>query len=131
MEVCGTHTVELRKQGIHSLLPKSVMLVSGPGCPVCVTPSGYIDNALALADSGTALIATFGDMMKVPGSAGRSLYSLTGSGWVRLDALAIGWRATANTWATAIDSRRATGRSLSTLGLFRTCSLVSRTRSRR
>ena len=84
MEVCGTHTVELRKQGIHSLLPKSVMLVSGPGCPVCVTPSGYIDNALALADSGTALIATFGDMMKVPGSAGRSLYSLTGSGWVRL-----------------------------------------------
>lgn len=84
MEVCGTHTVELRRQGIHSLLPKSIVLVSGPGCPVCVTPSGYIDNALALADSGRALIATFGDMMKVPGSAGRSLYSLAGTGRVRL-----------------------------------------------
>jgi hydrogenase expression/formation protein HypD len=84
MEVCGTHTVELRKQGIHSVLPASIRLISGPGCPVCVTPAGYIDNALALADSGRAIVATFGDMLKVPGSSGRSLSSLTGKGAVRL-----------------------------------------------
>ena len=84
MEVCGTHTVELRKQGIHSVLPASIRLISGPGCPVCVTPAGYIDNALALAESGRAVVATFGDMLKVPGSTGRSLSSLTGRGAVRM-----------------------------------------------
>lgn len=84
MEVCGTHTVELRKQGIHSLLPRSIALVSGPGCPVCVTPAGYVDNALALAEEGKAVIASFGDMLKVPGSSGRSLMSLSGRGLVKL-----------------------------------------------
>ena len=84
MEVCGTHTVELRRQGIHSLLPPGITLVSGPGCPVCVTPAGYIDNAMALARGGKALVATFGDMLKVPGSDGTSLASLTGSGAVKL-----------------------------------------------
>jgi hydrogenase expression/formation protein HypD len=84
MEVCGTHTVELRKQGIHSLLPESVTLVSGPGCPVCVTPSGYIDNALSLVREGRAAVATFGDMLKVPGSDGTTLASLSGSGKVRV-----------------------------------------------
>jgi hydrogenase expression/formation protein HypD len=84
MEVCGTHTVELRKQGIHSLLPRRVHLVSGPGCPVCVTPAGYVDNALALAEAGKATIATFGDMLKVPGSTGRALSSLSGRGLVKL-----------------------------------------------
>ena len=84
MEVCGTHTVELRKQGIHSVLPASIRLISGPGCPVCVTPAGYVDNALALADSGRAIVATFGDMLKVPGSSGRSLSTLAGKGAVRL-----------------------------------------------
>jgi hydrogenase expression/formation protein HypD len=84
MEVCGTHTVELRKQGIHSLLPADVSLVSGPGCPVCVTPAGYIDNALSLGDSGKATIASFGDMLKVPGTSGRALSSLSGRGLVKL-----------------------------------------------
>jgi hydrogenase expression/formation protein HypD len=84
MEVCGTHTVELRKQGIHSLLPESINLVSGPGCPVCVTPSGYIDNALALVERKKVVVATFGDMMKVPGTSGRCLSSLGGTGRVRL-----------------------------------------------
>ena len=84
MEVCGTHTVELRKQGIHSLLPPSVTLISGPGCPVCVTPTGYVDNALALAESGAAMIASFGDMLKVPGSTGRTLSSAAGQGRVKL-----------------------------------------------
>lgn len=84
MEVCGTHTVELRRQGIHSLLPASVTTVSGPGCPVCVTPTGYIDNALSLARSGQAVVASFGDMVKVPGADGKALSSLMGSGSVRL-----------------------------------------------
>ena len=84
MEVCGTHTVELRKQGIHSLLPRSIRLVSGPGCPVCVTPSGYIDNALSLAEEGRAVVATFGDLLKVPGSSGQTLASLSATGRVRM-----------------------------------------------
>jgi hydrogenase expression/formation protein HypD len=84
MEVCGTHTVELRKQGIHSLLPKEITLISGPGCPVCVTPTGYVDNAIALAESGRALVASFGDMLKVPGSSGRSLSALGAGARVKL-----------------------------------------------
>ncbi len=84
MEVCGTHTVELRRKGIHSLLPEAITLVSGPGCPVCVTPAGYVDNALFLAESGQAIIATFGDMLKVPGAGGRALSSLSGRGLVRM-----------------------------------------------
>jgi len=84
MEVCGTHTVELRKQGIHSLLPRSIRLVSGPGCPVCVTPAGYIDNAIDIARDGRALVASFGDMLKVPGSTGVTLASLAGRGLVKM-----------------------------------------------
>jgi hydrogenase expression/formation protein HypD len=84
MEVCGTHTVELRKQGIQSLLPRDVALVSGPGCPVCVTPAGYIDNAMRLISEGRAQVATFGDLMKVPGASGRTLSSLGGTGGVKL-----------------------------------------------
>ena len=84
MEVCGTHTVELRRQGIASLLPESVRLVSGPGCPVCVTPAGYLDNAIAVAEAGLALVASFGDMLKVPGSTGATLGSLTGRGLVKM-----------------------------------------------
>jgi hydrogenase expression/formation protein HypD len=84
MEVCGTHTVELRKQGVHSLLPPEITLVSGPGCPVCVTPTGYVDNALSLAKSGKACIATFGDMLRVPGSTGDALVSFSGSGDARI-----------------------------------------------
>ena len=80
MEVCGTHTVELRRQGVHSLLPRGIRLISGPGCPVCVTPAGYIDNALALVRDGQATVATFGDMLKVPGSAGENLSAYSGTG---------------------------------------------------
>jgi hydrogenase expression/formation protein HypD len=67
MEVCGTHTVSIHRYGVHRLLPGSVKLVSGPGCPVCVTPDTYIDEAVFLARQGF-LIATFGDMVKVPGT---------------------------------------------------------------
>ncbi len=67
MEVCGTHTSVIVRGGVRALLPESVRLVSGPGCPVCVTGRGYIDALLALAAQGCA-ICTFGDMIKVPGS---------------------------------------------------------------
>ena len=84
MEVCGTHTVSLRRSGIHSLLPESVRLISGPGCPVCVTPTGYIDNALMIAESGEAVVVTFGDMLKVPGSRGTCLSRYSSIGSVRV-----------------------------------------------
>jgi hydrogenase expression/formation protein HypD len=67
MEVCGTHTVAIHRYGIQKLLPSNVKLVSGPGCPVCVTPDTYIDEAVFLARQGF-LIATFGDMIRVPGT---------------------------------------------------------------
>jgi hydrogenase expression/formation protein HypD len=68
MEVCGTHTMSIYQYGIRSLLPDSVRLVSGPGCPVCVTPVGYVDSALACAADSNNIVATFGDMLRVPGS---------------------------------------------------------------
>ncbi len=67
MEVCGTHTVAIRRHGIQQLLADGVRLQSGPGCPVCVTPDTFIDEALALAAQGFT-VATFGDMVRVPGS---------------------------------------------------------------
>jgi hydrogenase expression/formation protein HypD len=67
MEVCGTHTVAIHRYGIQRLLPDNVKLVSGPGCPVCVTPDTFIDEAVFLARQGF-LIATFGDMIRVPGT---------------------------------------------------------------
>ncbi len=67
MEVCGTHTMSVFRNGIHSLLPDNIHLVSGPGCPVCVTPSSLVDMALELATQPHVIVTTFGDMMKVPG----------------------------------------------------------------
>jgi len=67
MEVCGTHTMAIARHGIRSFLPAGVKLISGPGCPVCVTEPGYIDAAIELARRG-ALLATFGDLVAVPGS---------------------------------------------------------------
>ncbi len=83
MEVCGTHTVSLRQAGIHSLLPDNINLISGPGCPVCVTPGSYIDNAVGLVESGEAVVASFGDMLKVPDSKGKALSAYMGTGKVR------------------------------------------------
>ena len=68
MEVCGTHTMAIYQHGIRSLLPESIRLISGPGCPVCVTPVDYVDHAVALARRPGTLVATFGDMVRVPGS---------------------------------------------------------------
>ncbi len=68
MEVCGTHTVAISRFGIRRALPENLTLLSGPGCPVCVTPNEEIDWAIALSQRKDVLLATFGDMMKVPGS---------------------------------------------------------------
>jgi len=70
MEVCGTHTVSIFRSGIRSMLPKGLKLLSGPGCPVCVTDQSYIDNVLKLADRKDVIIATYGDMVRVPGKDG-------------------------------------------------------------
>lgn len=69
MEVCGTHTMAIYQHGIRSLLPPQIRLISGPGCPVCVTPIDYVDHAVALARRPATIVATFGDMVRVPGSS--------------------------------------------------------------
>ncbi|HHT9126115.1 MAG TPA: hydrogenase formation protein HypD [Candidatus Brocadiia bacterium] len=68
MEVCGTHTMSVYRYGLKRLLPPNIRLLSGPGCPVCVTPVSYIDTAVAMSQRKDLLITTFGDMMRVPGS---------------------------------------------------------------
>ncbi len=73
MEVCGTHTMAIYQHGIRALLPESIRLISGPGCPVCVTPVAYVDQAVALARRPETIIATFGDMVRVPGSSSNLL----------------------------------------------------------
>ncbi len=70
MEVCGTHTVSIFRNGIRSTIPENVKLLSGPGCPVCVTDQGYIDIVIDLAQRDDCIIATYGDMMRVPGKNG-------------------------------------------------------------
>ncbi len=70
MEVCGTHTVAIFRNGIRSTLPKRLKLLSGPGCPVCVTDQSYIDVVLQMADRDDCVIATYGDMIRVPGKGG-------------------------------------------------------------
>jgi len=67
MEVCGTHTMAIHRFGLHLMLPENVKMLSGPGCPVCVTENSYIDTAICYAEKGF-IITTFGDMFRVPGS---------------------------------------------------------------
>lgn len=68
MEVCGTHTHEIFRLGIRSILPKNIEVISGPGCPVCVTPVDFIDEAIYLAQEYHCTITTFGDLVRVPGT---------------------------------------------------------------
>lgn len=92
MEVCGTHTHENFRLGIRKLLPEQVDLISGPGCPVCVTPVGFIDEAIWLAEHDVT-ITTFGDLVRVPGTT-KSLAAARAEGarvqvvYTPLDALA-------------------------------------------
>jgi hydrogenase expression/formation protein HypD len=69
MEVCGGHTMSIQKFGIPYLLPETVELISGPGCPVCVTSRGFIDKAVAYSRLEDVIITTYGDLIRVPGSS--------------------------------------------------------------
>lgn len=94
MEVCGTHTMSIYQYGLRSLLPPQVRLISGPGCPVCVTPIGYVDKAIACARIPGTIVATFGDMVRVPGSSASLLEERARGGDIRivyspLDAVAL------------------------------------------
>lgn len=95
MEVCGTHTVSIFQSGLRSLLPKGVVHLSGPGCPVCVTHDSEVAAFLEMAGKDNVIIATFGDLLRVPGPGGRSLKHALAEGarvkivYSPLDALAI------------------------------------------
>jgi len=79
MEVCGTHTVSIHRAGLKGLLPAKLRLVSGPGCPVCVTPQTYVDALIGLAQRPGVRVATYGDMIRVPGRE-TTLERVTGRG---------------------------------------------------
>lgn len=80
MEVCGSHTQAIGRYGIRRLLPPEIRLISGPGCPVCVTSASDVDRALWIAGREGILFATFGDMLRVPGTGGETLQQLRGRG---------------------------------------------------
>jgi hydrogenase expression/formation protein HypD len=126
MEICGSHTQAIGRFGIGRLLPPNVRLISGPGCPVCVTSIEDVDRAILLAGKEGTIVATFGDMLKVPGTDGTSLQQARAAGAdVRViassrDALAlaeaeraravvmlgIGFETTAPTVAAAVQAAR-------------------------
>ncbi len=128
MEVCGGHTHAIYKHGLEDLLPASIDLVHGPGCPVCVIPMGRLDDAIAIAREPDVIFATFGDMMRVPASRGSLLHAKAEGADVRfvyspLDALklarqspdrpvvffAIGFETTAPSTAATLLRARAEG----------------------
>jgi len=129
MEFCGGHTHAILRHGIRQLLPATIEMRSGPGCPVCVTSAGDLDRAIALADVPGAILTTFGDMIRVPGST-HSLQEAQAAGadvrvvYSTLDALQIardqatrpviflgvGFETTAPTVAAAILQAEAEGR---------------------
>jgi len=69
MEVCGGHTNSIHRFGIPSLLPETIKLISGPGCPVCVTAKGFIDKVIECSKRDNVIITTFGDLLRIPGSS--------------------------------------------------------------
>jgi hydrogenase expression/formation protein HypD len=94
MEVCGGHTHTIYRHGIEHVLPRTVELVHGPGCPVCVIPMGRVDDAIAVAETPGVIFTSFGDMMRVPGGHGNLLEAKARGADVRfvyspLDALRI------------------------------------------
>lgn len=125
MEVCGTHTVAIAQSGIRDLLPAQIRLLSGPGCPVCVTDARDLDKVISLAERPGVIIATYGDLVRVPGSRS-SLQEKRGQGarvqvvYSALDALelaakypeqevvmlGIGFETTAPTTAVAVEQAR-------------------------
>ncbi len=128
MEVCGTHTQAVAAAGLRGMLPATVRLISGPGCPVCVTPVGYLDRALALASIPGITVATFGDLMRVPSSSSSLERGRAAGGSIevvysprdaltlarrrpehRLVFLAVGFETTAPTIAAALAEAEADG----------------------
>jgi len=84
MEVCGTHTMAIHQAGLKSLFPASLRLVSGPGCPVCVTEKAFIDEAILMGKEYSAAIVTFGDLVRVPGALGTLAQFRAEGGQVRV-----------------------------------------------
>ncbi|MBE3583655.1 MAG: hydrogenase formation protein HypD [Limnochordaceae bacterium] len=80
MEICGTHTMAIARWGLRSLLPSGLRLISGPGCPVCVTDDGQMDEMMALARRPGVIVATYGDLLKVPDSRGQTLAQARAAG---------------------------------------------------
>ncbi len=80
MEVCGSHTYAIGHYGIRKLLPASIRLISGPGCPVCVTSGRDVETAMALALKKNVIFTTFGDMLRVPGTGGNTLQKIRSQG---------------------------------------------------
>lgn len=135
MEVCGGQTHSILKYGIDRMLPEGIELIHGPGCPVCVTPLEYIDKAIEIASRPEAILCSFGDMLRVPGSRGDLLLARAEGGDVRslyspLDALqvarenpnrevvffSVGFETTAPATAMAVWQARQSGlRNFSTL----------------
>lgn len=135
MEVCGGHTHTIYRHGLEDLLPPEIELVHGPGCPVCVIPMGRVDDAIAIAETEGVTLATFGDMLRVPGGSGSLLDAQARGADVRmvyspLDALelarrepgrhvcffAIGFETTAP--ATAVTLLRARAEAISNFSVF-------------
>lgn len=135
MEICGGHTHAIYRHGLHDLLPAEVELVHGPGCPVCVIPLGRVDDAIAIAETEGVTLATFGDMLRVPGGQATLLEAKARGADVRmvyspLDALAlarkepdrhvcflaIGFETTAP--ATAVTLRRARADAIPNFSVF-------------
>jgi len=87
MEICGTHTMAVARSGLRSLLPAGLKLISGPGCPVCVTDQSYMDQAVELARRGV-VVATYGDMVRVPGRGGSLAEARSAGGSVEVVASA-------------------------------------------
>ena len=84
MEVCGTHTMAIYQYGLRLLMPPEVRLISGPGCPVCVTPNGYLDRAVALSRLPEVMVVSFGDMLRVPGSTSSLMHERARGGDIRV-----------------------------------------------
>jgi len=81
MEVCGTHTMAIAKSGIRDMLPDGIRLISGPGCPVCVTSASALDAAFEIAKKPDVILAAYGDMLRVPGSVrGENLFACRAQG---------------------------------------------------
>jgi len=80
MEVCGGHTAAIRRFGINSILPRNIRLISGPGCPVCVTGKDFIDTLAAYSEMDDVMICSFGDLLRIPGTGGRSLEKMKAGG---------------------------------------------------